>query len=173
MRLTVTGDDIPGILRRATRTAFKFEQLDSYLVDEDEEVFERWLRGEASADEGMEPWLALMREITASGRAVRRARVVTVPPTDYIRFEAAAVPASAAAGEDIRYISRIDARDLPDHDFWLIDDDLVMTLRFDHTGAPLAHELTDDPADLARHREWADRAWRRAIPYADFASLLQ
>lgn len=172
MRRTVTGEHIPALLRTTRRGAFKFEQRDTYLVEEDDAVLDAWLRGEASADDGLEPWLELIRELTRSGRAVRRARMVTLPPTDYIRFEAAAVPASVAAGEDIRYLDRADVGGLPAHDFWLVDDQQLLLLHFDERGAPLEHELTDDPAEIARHQVWARRAWQRATPYADFAARL-
>lgn len=171
MRRTVTGTDIPDLLRATTRRAAKFEQRDSYLVDEDIDVFERWRRGQAAADEGLEPWLNVVREVTASGRAVQRVRVVTTPPTDYIRFEAAAVPASAAAGEDIRYLPRAAAAGLPDHDFWIFDD-AVMILHFAPDDTPLPHELDDDPDVLAQHERWWAAAWQQAIPYAAYAAHL-
>lgn len=172
MRRTVTGEHIPALLHTTRLKAFKFEQRDSYLVEEDQHILDAWLRGDAPADQGLELWLELMRELTSSERAVRRVRVVTLPPTDYIRFEASAVPASAKVGEDIRYIDRADAADLPGHDFWLIDDQQLMTLRFDDRGAPLPHELTDDPDAIGRHQAWARLAWPRATPYAAFAHRL-
>lgn len=173
MKRVIASDGINDVLRTTGSAAFKFEQFDSYLTPEDEPVFNAWLRGEASADDGMEPWLDLMRDITDSGRAIRRVRVVTIPPTDYIRFEAAAVPASVAAGEDIRYLRRCDAAGLPDHDFWLIDDQFLLLLRFDATGAPQEHELTDDPAEITQHQVWARRAWQAATPYDAFTHYLQ
>jgi len=171
VRRTVAPDDVLQLVATARSLAFKFEQLDSYLVDVDDdvEVFERWLRGEADPTEGLDDWLDLMRELTSSGRAVRRARVVTLPPTDYVRFEAAAVPASHAAGEEIHYMSRADAAGLPEHDFWLLDDDRVLIMHFDDTGMPTAHDLTDNPAEVARHQAWADLAWQRATPYDAFS----
>ena len=55
-------------------------------------------------------WLTMIREATAAGRRFTRVRVVTVPLTDYSRFAVFCSGHTNAAGEDIRYLGRHDAR---------------------------------------------------------------
>ena len=52
------------------------------------------------------PWLDLIREVTGRGVPVRRARVVSEPVTDYIRFEHATTDSNVAAGEQVRWLPR-------------------------------------------------------------------
>lgn len=51
-----------------------------------------------------EPWLALIRDTTATGRLVQRVRVVSVPHGDYTRWGLSVAALNIAAGEDIRWL---------------------------------------------------------------------
>ncbi|MGH3602749.1 MAG: DUF6879 family protein [Pseudonocardiaceae bacterium] len=65
-----------------------------------------------------QPWLNLVRNITAAGKNIQRVWVVTVPHVDYTRWGLTIAPHNIAAGEDIRWLPRhlIDADALPADD---------------------------------------------------------
>ncbi|MDF5758815.1 hypothetical protein P3X83_40040 [Spongiactinospora sp. TRM90649] len=115
-------------------------------------------------------WMRLMREATMTGRHVQRVRVVSEPPSDYIRFELALNPGNADAGEDIRYLPRhvADDLDLPSEDYWLFDRRRLALMRFDDDDALVSTELIDDPGTVARYSEGRDTAWAVATPFAEY-----
>lgn len=158
--------------------AFRLELRDDYASSAEREALDRWRRGARDPADTqastMGGWLETVRHATSRGCPVRRVRVVTEPASDYVRFEATTVPLQAEAGEDIRYLPRHHPAvpDLPGHDFWLLDDQVVI-LAFTEDGTPGPHQLDDDPAAVERHRQWRDVAWRHAIPYAAYAAHLE
>ncbi|GAA3849855.1 hypothetical protein GCM10022243_14710 [Saccharothrix violaceirubra] len=59
--------------------------------------------------------------------------------------------------------------DLPEHDFWLFDDERLAILRFTPTGLDGA-EIVTDPATVARYRHHRDRAWRHSVAFERYVS---
>ena len=108
-----------------------------------------------------------MSRFTHEGKTVSRVRVLDEPPTDYQRWLLWADPWHAAAGEDIRYIPRSRAVrvGLPlAHDWWLLDDTRVITMRFTPDGEVDGKMLITDPELVAKYRAWHSIAVRNAIP---------
>jgi hypothetical protein len=115
-------------------------------------------------------WLTMIREATAEGRRFTRVRVVSMPLTDYSRFGVLCSQHTNAAGEDIRYLTRHNATDLPDYDYWLFDSRLLVRMHFDDDENFLGGELIEDPAVIVWHNYWRDAAWHRAVRRDDFAT---
>jgi hypothetical protein len=91
----------------------------------------------------------------ARGVVMRRARIVSEPVTDYIRWEHAVTPLNLDAGEQVRWLPRRHASDipLPGNDFWLIDGRLAMF-----------HFFTGD-GDWADHRRFVVLMEESALRY--------
>jgi hypothetical protein len=159
-------------LFRSSRRAFHLELRDAYGVDEENGPFLAWLNGDPDDFRWRVSWLAHVREVTSAGTAVHRARVVTEPHTDYVRWEMAMDPANIQAGEEIRYLPRrlAEGVDLPEEDCWLFDDDTLVLSLFQPDGRSGGFALADDPVLLDRYRRVRDQVWSRAIPYADYVS---
>jgi hypothetical protein len=115
-------------------------------------------------------WLSMIRTATAEGRRFSRVRVVSVPLTDYSRFGVFCSQYTNAAGEEIRYLTRDQARDLPDYDYWLFDSLRLVKMHFDEEEHFLGGEVIKDPAVIVQHADWRDAAWHRAVRRDDFAS---
>src|SRR5690554_5071782 len=114
-----------------------------------------------------------MRRTTGRGVRVERVRVVDEPPSDYLRFEIAMTPANLAAGEDIRYITRMEAKalSLPATDYWLIDSSRLYLLHFAADDQFLGlEEITDQNliAEYDRHRR---RVWAQTFPFTGAAPV--
>ncbi|MGH9830797.1 MAG: DUF6879 family protein, partial [Blastocatellia bacterium] len=58
-----------------------------------------------------------------------------------------------AAGEDIRYLRRDDATDLPDYDYWLFDSRLLVRMHFDDDESFLGGDIIEDPAVTVKTSE--------------------
>lgn len=112
----------------------------------------------------------MIREATAEGRRFQRVRVVSMPLTDYSRFGVYCSQHTNAAGEDIRYLPRDDAADLPNYDYWLFDSRYLVRMHFDDEDNFLGGEVIEDPAVIVEHNYWRDAAWHRAVRRDDFAA---
>lgn len=117
-------------------------------------------------------WRPLVKDAVARGVVVRRARIVSEPVTDYIRYEHAITPLNLQAGKDVRRLPRRHASDiaLPGNDFWLLDDTLVRFHHFTGTGdwAPEGKERTTDPAAVALCAAALETVWERGIPHEKY-----
>lgn len=153
-------------------TAYRLELRDRYAVDEEREPVRRFLAGEPADDSWFMDFFEAVRRWRAAGKRVERVRVVTEPLGDYARFLLDLARLNTAAGEDIRYLPREVATglELPDHDYWVFDSARVAVLRFDAGDRLVGVEAVTAPEVVAEHCGAWDRAWRRAIRWADFRS---
>lgn len=161
--------DFTALLRSAERSAAHLEMRDSYM---DDPVFAAW-RAENEVElpgEYLE-WRALVKETAGRGVRLRRARVVSEPVTDYIRWEHSLTAAhNIAAGEDVRWLPRRIASDLllPGNDLWLIDEKRVLFHWFTGDGEWAGHEFTEEPGTVDRVADAFEAVWERAIPHDRF-----
>lgn len=134
------------------------------------EALRQFIEGEAVDLGWFQNWLTMIRKATAEGRRFFRVRVVSVPLTDYSRFGVFCSAHTNAAGEDIRYLARDQAVDLPAYDYWLFDSRLLVKMHFDAEGDFLGGEIIEDPAVIVQHNYWRDGAWHRAVRRDVFAN---
>ncbi|MFF7726304.1 DUF6879 family protein [Streptomyces sp. NPDC008001] len=162
------------LIRECHRSAVHLELRDTYSVASEADDFEEWQACGRITPESVErrrPWLDLVRSAVARGVEMRRARVVSVPVSEYIRYEHAGTYLNIAAGEKVRWLPRRDAATLalPGADFWLFDDRLIRFGHFTGDGASAGHELCDDPAVVKLCAEAFDAVWQRATVHEEFA----
>lgn len=99
-------------------------------------------------------------------------RLVSLPHTDYTRWSLDVSPLNIGAGEDIRYLPRHLAEDvdLPDEDFWLLDDDVLVLSVFSPDGRSGGFARESDPELVRQCVAARDQVWERAIPYAQYVA---
>ncbi|MEU1452020.1 DUF6879 family protein [Streptomyces avermitilis] len=164
------------LLDAAQRSAVHLEMRDTYGVDDEADDFNEWQRsGKRDVDPGSAywaPWVDLISRATARGVTVRRARVVSEPVTDYIRYEHAGTPVNIHAGEQVRWLSRRCAVDLllPGCDLWIFDGAQVLFNHFSGEGGwsdpPL--ELRSDSSIVKQCVDAFESVWERAIPHDQY-----
>ncbi|OXR40518.1 hypothetical protein B7C42_07457 [Nocardia cerradoensis] len=172
--LLLEGEAFDDLLRTCRHEAFHLEVKDTYSTPNETEPFANFLNGGPPDDYSwLRDWLDLVQETTARGVNVRRARVVTVPHTDYTRWLLDVSFQNADAGEEIRYLSRhlIDADALTADDWWLFDQESVAFTVFEPSGAWRGGALTTDPRIVDYCRQVWNRVWDNAVPHADYAAL--
>jgi hypothetical protein len=144
---------------------------DAYGVDDEAADFERWrATGERDTDPASAywaPWVDLIGRTRARGVVVRRARIVSEPVTEYIRYEHAGTVVNVAAGELVRWLPRRQAGDiaLPGNDFWLFDGQIVHWNHFTGDGASAGAEITEAPEAARLCASAFEAVWDRAIPH--------
>lgn len=159
-------------LALARRRAFHLELRDAYNVESEDEPFGRWLRGEPDDYAWHRDWANFVRQATAAGVEFQRVRLASVPHSDYIRWGLDVSPLNIDAGEDIRYLPRDLTADieLPQEDFWLLDDDVLILSVFSADGRTGGFALPSSPELLRQCITVRDQLWKRAIPYAEYTA---
>lgn len=161
-----------GLFGSATTSLDHLELRDAYAVDTESPAYLHWRENQDKPRPPRESyWQGLVADTVGRGVIIRRLRVVSLPPTDYIRFEHAGTWQTVEAGEDVRWLRREDAAGLlaPSNDFWMIDRERIMFNLFDGDGRPNGKFLTED-IDLAKAISGAfDALWALATPHAEFA----
>jgi hypothetical protein len=155
------------LFRSATSSACHLEMRDSYTPDDPD--WRDWRQGRRfDPAERWRDWFDLMRETTARGVTVMRARIVSEPVTEYIRFEYdVTTDHNIAAGELVRWLPRREAIGLlvPSVDFWVFDRATVVFNHFDGPGNWVSEERRDDEALAVECATAFDAVWERATPH--------
>jgi hypothetical protein len=103
---------------------------------------------------------------------VQRVRLASVPHSDYVRWGLDISPLNIEAGEDIRYLPRhlTEGIELPDEDYWLLDDDTLILSVFSPDGRTGGFARESSQELLRQCLVARDQLWDRAIPYAQYAA---
>lgn len=114
----------------------------------------------------------MVRQATTEGRLFSRVRVVSSPLTDYVRFGMWVAGFTREAGDDIRYLTRGHAGDLPQYDYWLFDSRKLVKMHFGDDDRFVGAEVIEDPAAIVEHNYWRDAARHRAAIRDEFVARL-
>jgi uncharacterized protein DUF6879 len=156
------------------REALHLEMRDLYAVKDEAGRFARFLekgyRDHDAEAEERRPWMTLIQDSTAAGKMFRRARIISEPVTDYIRYEWEGAGPNVEAGEDIKWLPRrlTSAIALPGNDFWLFDDSIVVFTVFTGKGEVSERQLTTDPAVVQLCHSAFEAVWAIAIPHGEY-----
>lgn len=161
-------------LSATQRSAVHLEMRDSYMLDDPE--FVAWQNGARYAPRDRaswwRPWLDVVSEAVGRGVVMRRARIISEPISDYIRYEYDGAFTNAAAGEQVRWLPRRRAADLclPGADFWLFDEETVIFNHFTGDGqwSEPGMERRTDPAVAKLCSGAFESVWERAVPHAEY-----
>jgi hypothetical protein len=164
------------LLEAARHSAVHLEMRDVYGVGDESDDFNEWQRnGRRDADPGSPywaPWVDLISRAAARGVTVRRARIVSEPVTDYIRYEHAGTAVNIQAGEQVRWLPRRDAADLllPGCDLWIFDGAQVLFNHFTGNGdwADPPLELRTETGIVKQCADAFEAVWERSIPHDQY-----
>ncbi|WP_214413782.1 DUF6879 family protein [Sphaerisporangium fuscum] len=167
MQATPTLDEL---FNQCQRSALHLEMRDAYGTSSP--GYRAWRDGVPFDRTDFDaPWVNLVRSAVVRGVTVRRARVVSEPVSDYIRYEHSATPyANLAGGEQVRWLPRRHASDLalPGNDFWLFDEHLVRFLFQSGDGESAGYEMCDDPAVVKLCLTAFESVWERGVDHAEY-----
>lgn len=163
-------------MEAARHSAVHLEMRDTYGVGTEAEDFKHWQEtGECDADPASDywaPWVDLISRAVARGVVVRRARIVSEPVSEYIRYEHAGTTVNVQAGEAVRWLPRRNASDLllPGNDLWIFDEQQVLFNHFTGNGdwdSP-GMELRTEPLVVKQVVDAFEAIWDRAIPHDQY-----
>jgi hypothetical protein len=151
-------------------SAFRLELQPVYTMPGEADELRRFRAGEKPPADYHYGWLDTVAEARRAGKTMRRVKVVRRPLTDYTMYQSSwGFVYNVEAGEDIRVLDLTDRAgpELPDHDFWLFDEDTVVKLLYRPDGTQIGRELVEHP-DLDAYLSWRDAAWQNAVPFREF-----
>jgi hypothetical protein len=163
-------DDFSTLFSQVKREALHLEMRDSYGTEAEIPHLAKWASGEPDDFDWLQPWCMLVRDATASGKAFRRARIVSEPLSDYQRWAYSTTEVMVDAGEDIRWVprARVSGLMFPGNDFWLFDDELLVFLVFAGNGLVVDRPAATDASLIARCRTSFEAAWALSIPHHEY-----
>jgi hypothetical protein len=155
-----------------TRTLFRLETLAAYDVVSEGSDFARYLAGEPGpAQDRRQPWLDRLHAEVSRGQERRRVHTVTLPLSDYLRFECEWSYALNPY-EDIRIleltVQRPDLQRVVDTaggDFYLVDGKHVIHMHYTAQNQPEGAVADSSPAVVAEYRKIAEALWSEAEPF--------
>ncbi|MFD9535578.1 DUF6879 family protein [Streptomyces sp. NPDC060010] len=159
-------------LAKAKESAVHLEMRDAYQPNDPE--FIAWQQGKrldpADRSSWWRPFLDVVTEVTGRGVAMQRARIVSEPVTDYIRYEYDVTFPNVAAGEQVRWLPRRNAADiaLPGTDFWMFDGEAVLFTYFSGIGEVVDREWCTEPATVELVKSAFGSVWERATPHEEY-----
>ncbi|MFC4035684.1 DUF6879 family protein [Streptomyces polygonati] len=163
--------DFSELIAGTSLSAVHLETRDIYFSNP---RFEAW-RGGARIDwedrgAWWRPFHQQIADAVARGVVVRRARVVSEPVTEYIRWEHYQTTANALAGEQIRWLPRAQAQGLllPVNDGWVFDDRLVRVHHFSGDGEWTRSEVLDDQGVATAYADAFEKIWEQATPHDEY-----
>lgn len=116
--------------------AFRLETLPRYEMNDEQELFDAYLKGKPLPPEGaFAGWADFLKEAARKAKAVQLVRILPSAPTPYVRFEIDwGYLYYSEVGEDIRILvsdapSAVFGQ-LPHGDFWLFDDSVVVDMAY-------------------------------------------
>lgn len=153
-------------------SAVHLEMHDQHMTSEP--AFQAWLAGRSVPQEPAVQYRAYTEAVLSAvrrGVIVRRARIISEPASDYVRWEHFLTsPVNIAAGEQVRWLPRRLASTLalPGNPYWVFDERLVRFTLFGGDGEVLGHQYSADPAVIAACAAAFEAVWAHAIPHEDY-----
>ncbi|AHH98444.1 DUF6879 family protein [Kutzneria albida] len=169
----ISRDQFQDLFSRFERSAWRLETQGWYDEPDEGALLAQWLADPDAGAQATLEWFADWPELivaqVAEGKRYARVRVLTEPPTDYLRWQLGVITAPAvAAGEDIRVLPADTAAGLTlgAADFWLFDDSTAAVLDFEH-GQVIGADLIAGPA-VEQFRAIRATAWDHALRFEEY-----
>lgn len=168
-------DQLIRMLRNVERSVFRLETLSRYTAPGEVELLRAFREGRPMPLRSIDtdPWLRMVADSVQKGRRWSRVHVLERPLSDYLQFEILGYQGNVAAGEDVRIADRTAHPGVLDHlrqDFWVLDDDIVVVVRYDEIGRRIDMEATTDVDPFLEARSLA---LTRSVPLLDYLRAVQ
>lgn len=153
--------------------AFRLEALPAYAVSSESSSLHAYLAGEPyQRSQAGQAFKEFIRSQVDAGITWRRVRVVRGPLSDYERWEC---EWGYAVNEELGYPTfMLDLTEtprspiLPDYDWWMLDERVVLRFHYDGNGSFLGADLLEERDQVADHRRWRDDALAAAVPFPQY-----
>jgi hypothetical protein len=166
----ISDQEFEELLTGFEHEAIHLETRDAYGTAVELPHMAKWEAGEPDDLGWLQGWRESLREAVKAGKAVRRARIVSEPLSDYQRWSYSIAQPMVDAGEDIRWVPRrlLSSTAIPGNDFYLFDARIVTFLTYTGNGLAAGKFLSAEPADIELCQASFDAVWKLAIPHREY-----
>lgn len=160
------------LLAGCASSAVHLEIHDAHITSDP--GYQAWLAGEADQQASVRQYRAYTEAVASAacrGVVFRRARIVSEPVSDYVRWEHWLTgPVNIAAGETVRWLPRRLASTLaiPGNPYWVFDDRLVRFTIFGGDGEVQGSQYSDAATVIKACRAAFEAVWELARPHEEF-----
>jgi hypothetical protein len=161
----------PGALTQGFRKSlFRLELLQEYRVEAELERFHAFREGRPMPPRKSTAWLDHIRESVSAGKRWQRVHVVSRPLSTYLWFELAGYQETAALGYETLIAEWAGNPQLQElvQDFYLLDDEVAILMRYDNDGRYLGSWRTSDRQVVTTCRRHRELALAAAMPLHDY-----
>lgn len=161
----------PGALTRGVRRSlFRLELLQEYRVEAELDRFHAFREGRPMPPRKSTAWLDHIRDSLSAGQRWQRVHVVSRPLSTYLWFELAGYQESAALGYETHIAEWTGNPQMQElvQDFYLLDDDVAILMRYDADGRYLGSWRTSDRQVVTTCQRHRDLALAAAVPLDDY-----
>ena len=120
-------------LENAKTSLFRWEALQEYKVEEDDDLT---------------PWWSFIEEKVAEGVIMQRVRLIKLPLNTYTKDEIESHKISCEKGDDIQCILQPKFSVENFNDFWLIDEKIVLNMNYSDDGEYRGFEVEENQSVL-------------------------
>ncbi len=135
-------------LDQAEHSLFRYEYLQSFSLNAEKELRLTWEKEQRIAEEYMQTWWQYISTKKENGINMQRVSLIRKPLTPYKEMEIEIFRKTVPFGDDIRIITedQIEKLNIPHQDFWIIDDAIVVDLRYSSQGEWLGFDTRPSTA---------------------------
>lgn len=116
-----------------TDMAFRLEGLPQYIVENEKDAFNTFKVSGEILDNTNSEWAKLVRANVASGKSMKRLRLLSDELTSYEQFELLSYQ-GLKVGEEIRVNSRSEYKNKYLYDFWFFDNEYITQMNYADNG---------------------------------------
>lgn len=160
--------------KKAQNNIFRLESIPEYNVPEDFILFKKWKQGKLKLAENSKKWLQNLKETKERGVKMQRVRIVSLPLSDYIRYEMDFWEHSIQNGEEILFLENeqyeniMQNLDFKPKDFWTFDDNVLIIFHYDETGDFVKEESISNKLITKKYIELKRKLLKYAISMNEF-----
>jgi uncharacterized protein DUF6879 len=160
-------DELEAAFDEFTSRVVRLENLDTYTTPHEAERLAGYLAGLDNQPPSESSWNLQMAAQVQAGRQWAKVHVLRDPTAPYFRYAAEwSWPNSSRYGQDVRILDLTGQEqpgDIPDADFWVIDDTVVL-MHYDDAGVWQHAELVPS-ADRLRYLNGIEVALELSVPF--------
>lgn len=156
------------------QSIFRLETLSMYQVPKDFIIFKTWKKDKSIVNKAFRDWFHLLEKTKKRQVTMQRVRIITLPLSEYLKYEVDVWKQSAKKGEQIFFLESklyqelIKQLQLKPKDFWLFDNNRVILFHYNKKGNFLKEELVQNKKTIKQYENFKEILLERSLPLKKF-----
>ena len=159
---------------KAKNSIFRLESLPEYRIKHDLENFEKFKKRNPYIGSKERQWFSQLKKTKQKGVKIQRTRIISLPLSDYLRYEINFWQHSIKNGEEILFLDKKDyiriksKLKIKSKDFWMFDDKVLVIFYYDSKGRWLNEKIITNNKVINNYKKLKKELIKHAVPMYDF-----